>query len=77
MPNILLAADYIFNSALQVLSELQVEPSEIPLIMAAATQRLDHYALSSMAQEIQRLQAAQADEPADEQEQPESEAYNG
>ncbi len=55
MQNTLTAVDAIYSNALQILSELNVSPQEIPLVMGTVTQRLDQFALYDMNRIIREL----------------------
>ena len=55
MENTILAADEVFNVALQVLNERQVDATAIPLVAAAVAHRLEQFAIGAMAREIAEL----------------------
>ena len=52
MLDALQAADEIYNMALQILSAHQVDAKAVPLVMGSVTQRLDSFAIGSMAHEL-------------------------
>ena len=49
------AADLIYNDALQILSQMEVDPQLIPLVMGTVTQRLESFAIGDMARELSAL----------------------
>ena len=52
MHEALIAADEIYNVALQVMNNHQVDAKLVPLIMGAVTQRLECFAIGAMAREL-------------------------
>lgn len=55
MQNAIEAADLIYNDALQIMSQLEVDPKLIPLVMGTVTQRLESFAIGDMARELSAL----------------------
>lgn len=47
-----MAADEIFNVALQILNERQLDAELVPLVMGAVSHRLDAFAIGEMAREL-------------------------
>lgn len=47
-----MAADEIFNVALQILNERQLDAKLVPLVMGAVSHRLDAFAIGAMAREL-------------------------
>lgn len=47
-----MAADEIFNVALQILNERQLDAKLVPLVMGAVSHRLDAFAIGEMAREL-------------------------
>ena len=54
MHEALIAADEIYNIALQILNSHQVDAKLVPLIMGAVTQRLECFAIGAMARELEK-----------------------
>lgn len=52
MENAIIAADEIFNVALQILNERQLDAKLVPLVMGTVTQRLESFAIGAMAHEL-------------------------
>lgn len=52
MENAIMAADEIFNVALQILNERQLDAKLVPLVMGAVSHRLDAFAIGEMAREL-------------------------
>lgn len=52
MENAIMAADEIFNVALQILNERQLDAKLVPLVMGTVTQRLESFAIGAMAHEL-------------------------
>lgn len=55
MENALIAADEIYNVALQILNQHEVDATAVPLIAATAMQRLEVFAIGAMAREVAAL----------------------
>ena len=51
----LIAADEIYNVALQILNNHEVDAMAVPLIAATVAHRLEAFALSAMAREVAAL----------------------
>lgn len=48
----LVAADEIYNVALQILNDRNVDAKAVPLVIATVAQRLEQFALGAMAREL-------------------------
>ena len=55
MHRLLEAADEIYSTALQILNHYEVDAKAVPLVMAAAAQRLEQFAIGAMAREMSTL----------------------
>lgn len=55
MEDALIAADEIYNVALQILNKHEVDAAAVPLIAATAMQRLEAFAIGAMAREVAAL----------------------
>lgn len=60
------ATDIIYNDALQVVSQLGVDPKLIPLIMGTVTQRLESFAIGDLARELSKA-VAQSEQATEEE----------
>lgn len=65
LENALIAADEIYNVALQILNQRNVEPAAVPLIVATAMQRLEAFAIGAMAREVAALKSEDDEEVED------------
>jgi len=52
MQKLLEAADEVYSAALQILNHYEVDAEAVPLVIAAAAQRLEQFAIGAMAREL-------------------------
>lgn len=65
LENALIAADEIYNVALQILNQRGVDAAAVPLIVATAMQRLEAFAIGAMAREVAALKSEEDKEVED------------